>query len=91
MHDDFFSIGGYSLLATRVVVQLRAAFGVELQLRSFFEDATIAGLVRTLRADPVGGAEVERRAAVLCELATLSDDEVERLLSENTTPRGDDQ
>lgn len=91
VHDDFFSIGGYSLLATRVVVQLRAAFGVELQLRSFFEDATIAGLVRTLRADPVGGAEVERRAAVLCELATLSDDEVERLLSENTTPRGDDQ
>jgi amino acid adenylation domain-containing protein len=42
--DDFFLIGGHSLLGTQVVVRARDAFGVELTLFHLFEGRTVATL-----------------------------------------------
>ncbi|WP_211770319.1 non-ribosomal peptide synthetase [Kutzneria sp. CA-103260] len=42
--DDFFALGGHSLMATRLVARLRSVFGVELQVRSVFETPTVASL-----------------------------------------------
>ena len=42
--DDFFEIGGDSLLATQVISRVRSAFEIELPLRRFFEGATVAAL-----------------------------------------------
>src|SRR5882672_6613414 len=47
-HDDFFEIGGHSLLATQVVSRVRNAFGVEIGVRSLFEETTAAGLSRKI-------------------------------------------
>lgn len=42
--DDFFQVGGHSLLGTQVVVRARDAFGVELTLFHLFEGRTVAKL-----------------------------------------------
>jgi acyl-CoA synthetase (AMP-forming)/AMP-acid ligase II len=49
IHDDFFRLGGDSILATQLVSQVRKIIGVDLSPIAVFETPTIAGLVRTLR------------------------------------------
>ncbi|MFE8605408.1 amino acid adenylation domain-containing protein [Archangium violaceum] len=43
-HDDFFSLGGHSLQATRVVSRLREALRVEVPLRAFFDAPRLSEL-----------------------------------------------
>ncbi|MFD0385142.1 phosphopantetheine-binding protein [Streptomyces stramineus] len=42
--DDFFSLGGDSLLALRLLSQLRDAYGTEISIARMFDDPTVAGL-----------------------------------------------
>lgn len=46
--DDFFSLGGDSLLLTRVVAEINRRWNVELSIRTAFERSTIAGLAVSL-------------------------------------------
>ncbi|MFK7734509.1 MAG: amino acid adenylation domain-containing protein [Pirellulaceae bacterium] len=59
VYDDFFALGGSSLLVTRVVAELTAQFGIELPVRDFFANPTVASAARHLARMLGEPAEVE--------------------------------
>ena len=67
--DNFFMLGGYSLLGTRLIGRVRDAFGVELTLQAFFEAPTIAELA----------AQIEQ--LLMAKVEAMSDEEAEQTLA----------
>jgi FkbM family methyltransferase len=54
--DDFFLLGGDSLMATRLIAGVRARFGVEMRLRTLFQTRTLASLARWIDDAGLAGA-----------------------------------
>lgn len=71
IQDDFFKLGGDSLLAAQAISRVCDAFEVELPLRTLFERTTIAEL-----AVPVA------ETVLMAEIEKLSNDEVQELPNE---------
>ncbi|WP_157108544.1 non-ribosomal peptide synthetase, partial [Aldersonia kunmingensis] len=55
IEDDFFDLGGNSLVATQVISRLNAAFGLRLGVREIFELPTVEGLAARVAAAPAVG------------------------------------
>jgi len=67
--DNFFTLGGHSLMGAQLIAKIRESFGVELSLRTLFDEPTPRGM----------SAEIEK--LIHARLAAMSEDEAQRLLA----------
>ncbi|MDJ0838004.1 MAG: condensation domain-containing protein [Acidobacteriota bacterium] len=79
-HDNFFVLGGHSLLVYKVISRVRDALGVGLTYRSLFDFPTIASLVRFLIENQPDAERILKTAELLVKLAQMEDTEVEHML-----------
>jgi hypothetical protein len=80
--ENFFEIGGHSLLAVQVTTRLRELFHVEAPLGGFLANPTVEGLCACISLE--GGDELERMAEVLKSVIELSEEEVEAMLTQES-------
>ncbi|MGW5937078.1 amino acid adenylation domain-containing protein [Streptomyces celluloflavus] len=81
--DNFFDLGGHSLLSTRIAARLKDAFRTTVPLHRVFGHPTVAGLAETLVAESGNGEVIEKTAELLVKLSALSDDQVAQALDGN--------
>ena len=72
VHDDFFALGGDSLLATRVCARLQLALGMEVPVRYLFDASTVGGLADYLHRHRGGPARPPLRVMPRPERVPLS-------------------
>ncbi|HEX6913189.1 MAG TPA: phosphopantetheine-binding protein, partial [Longimicrobium sp.] len=74
--DDFFALGGHSLLLMRLVARVQAEFGVDLSIRAVFAHPTLQSLA----------AEVER--AIIDDVLAMSEADARQLAELSPTLGG---
>jgi amino acid adenylation domain-containing protein len=67
--DNFFTLGGHSLMGAQLIAKVRGTFGVDLPLRSLFEEPTVRGM----------SSEIER--LIYAKFSAMSEDEAQRMLT----------
>jgi acyl carrier protein len=95
VEDNFFDIGGHSLIVIQVIARIRKVLDVEVPFRTLFEEPTIAALADQVNKAIGKGLKARtpilarrkdlissNREALLAQLNSLSTDEVNELLKQ---------
>ena len=78
--DDFFQLGGHSILATQLYARILETLGVKISLRSLFEERKLHAIAASLIAQADDPAKVERRAEIALQVLALGDDDAEQAM-----------
>lgn len=73
VHDNFFDLGGNSLLAVQIAFRIRQTFQVELPLHTFFDRPTIAALAVDLEQKLMEHADDAKLEELLAEIEGVSE------------------
>jgi len=84
IHDNFFDLGGHSLAATRVVSQVIKKFQLEIPPQSLFQSPTVAEMAAVITEHQGKRLGEEELTSILTELESLTDEEAQKLLSDQT-------
>ena len=78
--DDFFELGGDSVLATQIISRLREMFRMDLPLIVLFDAPTVEKLAQFMIENEARPGLVEKTAAVLKRIEGMTEEEVTRTL-----------
>ncbi|MCQ4206657.1 non-ribosomal peptide synthetase [Streptomyces longispororuber] len=79
--DDFFDLGGHSLLVTQVVSRIRDLFRVDFPIRGFLAAGTVVALAGRLRAAAAeAGTDVDQVAELIVQVSGMDAAQVTRRL-----------
>jgi acyl transferase domain-containing protein/acyl carrier protein len=81
VHDNFFDLGGNSLLGIQLMSRLRKTFLLELPMNNLYESPTVAGLAAAVAQVQVQEKEREELELLLKEIESLPDEELEARLA----------
>jgi FkbH-like protein len=80
--DNFFDLGGHSLLVVLLQMRIKEAFAVELDVDEVYSGTlTLSGLADRIDLHQAGGISDEDYLRLVAEIDALSDDEVRELLA----------
>jgi amino acid adenylation domain-containing protein len=76
IHDNFFQLGGDSLLGTELVSRLRQVFQVDLPLKTFFHASTVADVSQALLGCEAQPGQLEQIAQIWRQIEGMDAEEV---------------
>lgn len=89
INDNFFDLGGHSLMATQLNSKIREIYQVDVSLRDFFEAPTIASLALEIAKTQADLQDTSKLETILSEIEDLSDEEVQKLMNDETRQEED--
>ncbi|MEI9989089.1 MAG: amino acid adenylation domain-containing protein [Rhizomicrobium sp.] len=84
--DNFFEVGGHSLLAARLISRVRDWLKVEVPLKTLFRFPTPAQFAANLIATAPNPAAIEKTAKLILSLSDISDAEARQMLARPSPP-----
>jgi amino acid adenylation domain-containing protein len=85
IHDNFFDLGGHSLMVIQLMSRVRKAFQVELPLRDVFTTPTIKEIADMLEAKILAKASSEKIDQLLAQLESMDDKKALQMLGSGET------
>lgn len=82
IYDNFFEMGGSSLLGVQLMSRLREAFQQQISLRALFERPTVAGLAEVIRDGRPPEENLLEISSLLAEIENLDNDEIQVRLAD---------
>ena len=84
IYDDFFDLGGNSLLGTQLIAKMRETFQIDVPLRSLFEDPTVSGVAKVIEEAKAKAedSDLGKVADLLQKVENMSEEEVAKLLKD---------